>query len=76
LVLVIFSSAIHGQAPSAAALVFVAIVGVLVWMVTQPITAAALTLIYIDRRMRAEGLDMQLTQAARAAAAATGSSPA
>ena len=69
-VLLVIGSAVDGKAPSTLALALVAIVGVVGWTVTQPITAAALTLIYIDRRMRAEGLDMQLTQAARAAAAA------
>jgi hypothetical protein len=68
-VLVVIGSAVDGKTPSTLALVFVAIVGVVVWMITQPITAAALTLIYIARRLRAEGLDMQLTQAARAGAA-------
>ena len=69
-VLIVVGAAVDGKTPSTLALAFVAIVGVVVWMITQPIVAAALTLIYIDRRMRAEGLDMQLTQAARAAAAA------
>jgi Membrane domain of glycerophosphoryl diester phosphodiesterase len=72
LFLIVIGSAVAGRTPSTIALVFVVIVGVVVWMITQPITAAALTLIYIDRRMRAEGLDMQLTQAARAAAATAG----
>jgi hypothetical protein len=71
-VLIVIGSAVDGKTPSILALAFVAIVGVVGWTVTQPITAAALTLIYIDRRMRAEGLDMQLTQAARAAAGSAG----
>jgi hypothetical protein len=44
-------------------------------MLTQPLIAASLTLIYIDRRMRAEGLDVQLTQAARATSAAPAPAP-
>ena len=65
---VIFASALNGHTPSTASLVLLVIASAGVWMLTQPLIAAALTLIYVDRRMRAEGLDLQLTQAARAAA--------
>jgi len=58
-----------GQRPLGG-LIVMAIGSAVVWMLTQPLLAAALTLIYVDRRMRAEGLDIQLVQAARAAAAA------
>ena len=68
LVLVLLPSALNGKTPSTTALVLLVILGAIVWMLTQPLIAASLTLIYIDRRMRAEGLDVQLTQAARAAA--------
>ncbi|HEY3924407.1 MAG TPA: hypothetical protein VGL75_07585 [Acidothermaceae bacterium] len=68
LVLVLLPSALNGKTPSTTALVLLVILGAVVWMLTQPLIAASLTLIYIDRRMRAEGLDVQLTQAARAAA--------
>ncbi len=51
------------------ALVLAVLLGAVVWAVTQPLVAASLTLIYVDRRMRAEGLDLQLTRAAQAAAA-------
>lgn len=68
LVGVIFASAVNGHTPGTIELVLVVIFGAVIWMVTQPLTAAALTLIYVDRRMRAEGLDLQLVQAARAAA--------
>jgi hypothetical protein len=71
LVGVIFASAVHGHTPGTIELVLVVIFGAVIWMVTQPLTAAALTLIYVDRRMRAEGLDLQLVQAARAAATTT-----
>jgi hypothetical protein len=71
LVGVIFASAVNGHTPGTIDLVLVVIFGAVVWMVTQPLTAAALTLIYVDRRMRAEGLDLQLVQAARAAATPT-----
>jgi hypothetical protein len=69
LVLVLLPSALNGKTPSTTALVLLVILGAVVWMLTQPLIAASLTLIYIDRRMRAEGLDVQLTQAARAASA-------
>lgn len=69
LVLVLLPSALNGKTPSTTALVLLVILGAVVWMLTQPLIAASLTLIYIDRRMRAEGLDVQLTQAARAATA-------
>jgi hypothetical protein len=71
LVGVIFASAVNGHTPGTIELVLVVIFGAVIWMVTQPLTAAALTLIYVDRRMRAEGLDLQLVQAARAAATPT-----
>jgi hypothetical protein len=51
------------------ALVLAVLLGAIVWALTQPLIAASLTLIYVDRRMRAEGLDLQLTRAAQAAAA-------
>ena len=68
LVLVLLPSALNGKTPSTTALVLLVILGAIVWVLTQPLIAASLTLIYIDRRMRAEGLDVQLTQAARVAA--------
>ncbi|HEY0869251.1 MAG TPA: glycerophosphoryl diester phosphodiesterase membrane domain-containing protein [Acidothermaceae bacterium] len=71
LFLIVFSSAASGKTPSTLDLIIAVIIGALVWMVTQPLTAAALTIIYVDRRMRAEGLDLQLVQAARAAATPT-----
>jgi hypothetical protein len=48
----------------------VVIFSAIVWTLTQPLIAASLTLIYMDRRMRAEGLDIQLTRAAQAVSAA------
>lgn len=48
------------------ALVIMAVGAAIVWALTQPLLAAALTLIYVDRRMRAEGLDIALTRAAQA----------
>jgi hypothetical protein len=68
LFIIVFRSAESGKTPSTIDLIIVVIFGAVVWMVTQPLTAAALTVIYVDRRMRAEGLDLQLVQAARAAA--------
>jgi hypothetical protein len=75
LVLVLLPSALNGKTPSTTALVLLVILGAVVWMLTQPLVAASLTLIYIDRRMRAEGLDVQLTQAARAASTQGTSAP-
>lgn len=71
LLAVLIPSALKGHAPSTVSLILLVIFSAIVWMVTQPLIAASLTLIYIDRRMRGEGLDLQLTQAARAAAAPT-----
>jgi hypothetical protein len=59
-----------GHSRSAGSIALSTIGGGIVWMLTEPLLAAAVTLIYIDRRMRAEGLDIQLTQAARQAAGA------
>lgn len=46
------------------ALVIVAVVGVLATVLTQPFVSAVVALLYVDRRMRAEGLDVTLVQAA------------
>jgi hypothetical protein len=70
LVVVLVASTGDGKTPSVVTLIVVVIFGAAIWMVTQPLIAAALTLIYVDRRMRAEGLDLQLVQAARAAQSA------
>ena len=67
IIVLLFGSISKGENASTTALVLAAITGAVVWMLTQPVVASALTLIYVDRRMRAEGLDIQLTQAARAA---------
>lgn len=47
-----------------AALVIVALVGSLAAVLTQPFVSAVIALLYVDRRMRAEGLDVILAQAA------------
>jgi hypothetical protein len=49
---------------SAWAIALSAVVGVAVTTVTAPFLAGLITLLYVDRRIRAEGLDMQLQQAA------------
>jgi hypothetical protein len=67
-----FGAAARGDAPTTSGLILTGIGGTIAWMVTQPLLAASLTLIYVDRRMRAEGLDLQLTQAALAAHAGSG----
>ena len=41
-------------------------------VLTTPFTAAVVALLYIDTRIRREGLDVELTRAAEAASAATG----
>ena len=76
LVVVLIPSTLNGNTPSTTVLVLLVIFGAVVWMLTQPLIAASLTLIYIDRRMRAEGLDVQLTQAARATSPAPAPAPA
>ena len=68
LVVVLIGSDTRDNVP-VLALVLAVLLGAVVWAVTQPLVAASLTLIYVDRRMRAEGLDLQLTRAAQAAAA-------
>ena len=63
-----FNDLSGGGSPSTGSIALSTIGGGIVWMLTEPLLAAAVTLIYIDRRMRAEGLDIQLAQAARQAA--------
>ena len=60
----------HHEAVTVAATIPAIIGEVLAWMVAQPVLAGAVVLIYVDRRIRAEGLDIQLARAARAASAA------
>jgi hypothetical protein len=67
IIVLLFGSLSRGENASTTVLVLAAITGAVTWTLTQPVVASALTLIYVDRRMRAEGLDIQLTQAARAA---------
>ncbi len=52
--------------PIAAGIV-ITIGSAIVWMLTEPLFASILTLIYVDRRMRAEGLDLELIRAAQQA---------
>jgi hypothetical protein len=49
---------------SATTIIVGAVVGVIVTTLTAPFVAGMLTLLYIDRRIRAEALDVQLQQAA------------
>lgn len=49
------------------AVVVIAVVAVLAATLTGPIRAGVLTLLYVDRRIRAEALDVQLQQAASGA---------
>jgi hypothetical protein len=54
-----------GGGTSIGAGVITTIGAALVWMLTEPLLASVVTLIYIDRRMRAEALDLQLIRAAQ-----------
>jgi hypothetical protein len=49
---------------SATTVIVAAVVGVIVTTLTAPFLAGMVTLLYIDRRIRAEALDVQLQQAA------------
>ena len=51
------------------ALIVIAVVSVLASVLTQPFVSAVTALLYVDRRMRVEGLDVTLAQAAGAAPA-------
>ncbi len=46
------------------ALLLIALGGVLATAVTAPFVAGAVALLYVDRRIRAEGLDIELARAA------------
>lgn len=59
----------HDEVVSLVATVPAVIGEALAWMVVQPVLAGTIVLLYIDRRMRAEGLDIQLDRATRATAA-------
>ncbi|HEU4675714.1 MAG TPA: hypothetical protein VFS29_06990 [Motilibacteraceae bacterium] len=51
---------------SAVALTLTAVGGIVSQTITLPFTAAAVVLVYVDRRMRREGLDLELARAAAA----------
>lgn len=51
--------------PGAASVVVITICTAAATILTLPLVASVYTLIYIDRRMRAEGLDVHLLQIAR-----------
>jgi hypothetical protein len=55
---------------SATSVIVLALVGVIVTTLTAPFLAGMVTLLYIDRRIRAEALDVQLQQAAANSAVA------
>jgi hypothetical protein len=61
-----YSSLRSGNLPSTGALALASLGNGIVWTLTQPLLAAVLTLIYVDRRMRSEGLDLQLARVASA----------
>ncbi|KLL12097.1 MULTISPECIES: glycerophosphoryl diester phosphodiesterase membrane domain-containing protein [Protofrankia] len=52
-----------------------AIMSIVIDTVAMPIMASVIVLLYVDRRIRLEGLDMTLAQAARERRAATGQGP-
>jgi len=66
-----YNALANDQSPSTTAVVMAAIGSSIAWMLTEPFVAAALTLIYVDRRMRAEALDLQLAHAAGTASTAS-----
>ncbi|MGH8889789.1 MAG: hypothetical protein ACRDV3_08515, partial [Acidothermaceae bacterium] len=66
-----FSAITNDRQQPLSTLLVIAVGGAVVWALTQPLLASALTLIYVDRRMRAEGLDIQLARAAQATATAS-----
>ncbi len=53
-----------GDSAPLTALIVVAVVATLASVLTQPFVSAVVALLYVDRRMRAEGLDVTLVQAA------------
>lgn len=60
---------------SLAALIAVAVVSLLTSIVTEPFLAAVVALLYVDRRMRAEALDLTLAAVARDAGGTTPTLP-
>jgi hypothetical protein len=56
------------NAPSAADVAIASIGGIIASAVTLPFSAGVTTLLYVDRRMRREGLDIELARAASAQA--------
>lgn len=69
LFLQLFEAADGGDTSGVLGFVLLTVGTALAATVTAPFTAAVLALLYIDRRMRAEGLDVALQETARAAAA-------
>lgn len=57
---------VGGSPPDAVFYGLTAVGGILGTTITAPFVASVLTLLYVDRRMRAEGLDLALAQAAGA----------
>jgi hypothetical protein len=55
---------LNGDALAARALIFSAIGGIVASTLIQPFSAGVRALLYVDRRMRAEGLDVALAAAA------------
>ncbi len=60
---VTIARAFHGSGTTTSSLLLTALGDGLGWIITQPVLAATITLIYVDRRMRAEAFDMQLARA-------------
>ena len=57
---------------SGVALAITAVAAILASVLTTPFTASVVALLYIDLRIRREGLDVELARAAESAAAAAG----
>lgn len=62
------------SAPSLTDIAVASVGAIIASTITLPFTAGVTTLVYVDRRMRREGLDIELARATRAGAASTDAS--
>jgi len=70
----LFNGASSGAELSAFSLLLLTLAGIFASTLTEPFLAAVLVLLYLDRRMRAEALDVALQDAARAGGGVSGAS--
>jgi len=71
----LFNDASAGAEPSALTLLIITLGAILASTLTEPFVAAVLVLLYLDRRMRAEALDVALQDAARGGASGASGVP-